>query len=328
MQRLELKRVALFGWMAFALSAVAQTQTPILTEWGDPDLRGLWSSASLTPFERPLDMADKTHFTEAEAEAIRGTGMERTLEALSVIEEFKLSGELNEVFLEPGTEVVRSRSTSLVVDPPNGRVPATPEGARRRLQVLFKRAPNAPSDSHEDRHLGDRCLLTGTLFIPNPFYLNNHHIFQSHDHVAILSEYDSEVRIIPLDGRPPLNPNIRQWAGSSRGHFEGQSLVIETTNFNGRGYFQGATDGLRLVERFTRVDEQTVDYQLTASDPASYTQPWTLENTLRATEGPIYEYACHEGNQSLPNILRGARYMEKMEREKAEKGATQDGARR
>ena len=168
-----------------------------------------------------------------------------------------------------------------------------------------------------DRHIGDRCLLTGTLYIPNPFYLNNHQIFQSKDHVAIWSEYESEIRIIPLDGRPTLDSKIRQWAGSSRGHWEGQTLVIETTNFNGRGYFQGATDGLHLIERFTRVDENTIDYSFTATDPASYTQAWTLENTLRATDGPIYEYACHEGNYGLPNILSGARYMEKLAAEEA-----------
>ena len=208
-----------------AIAVAAAAEPPLHTEWGDPDLRGLWSSASLTPLERPAALGDKTHFTEEEAEALKGTGMEQTLGALSATDEYKVSGELSEIWLEPGSEVVRSRSTSLVVDPPTGKVPLTPEGARRRMQVLFKRAPNAPSDSHEDRHLGDRCLLTGTLFIPNPFYLNNHQIFQSRDHVAILSEYGSEVRIIPLDGRPSLDPSIRQWAGSSRGHWEGETLV-------------------------------------------------------------------------------------------------------
>jgi hypothetical protein len=144
--------------------------------------------------------------------------------------------------------------------------------------------------------------------------------------VAIVSEVMNETRIIPIDGRAPLDPAIRLWAGASRGRFEGESLVVEITNFNDQGGIVGSTSGLRLVERFTRVDADTIDYELTVTDPASYTRPWTLANTLRAIEGPIYEYACHEGNYSLPNILAGARAQEKArEQEKrGREGLTKD----
>ena len=159
--------------------------------------------------------------------------------------------------------------------------------------------------------------MTGGLLVPNPFYLNNHQIVQNRGDVVIVSEVMRQTRIIPLDGRAPLSSGITQWAGDSRGRWEGETLVIETTNFNEKGGFQAATAGLRLIERFTKVDNQTMDYQLTISDPATFTQPWTLVNTLRRIPGQIYEYGCHEGNYGLPNILSGARVQEKVRAEKA-----------
>jgi len=242
--------------------------------------------------------------------------MERTLAPIKF--EVDASGELNEAYMELG-QGVRSRRTSLVVDPPNGKVPYTPAGLKRRNLSIARLLSLVPINSWEDRSLAERCLLTGGLFIPNPFYLNNHQIFQTPDHVAIRSEVMNETRIIPIDGRAPLDSGIELWAGASRGRFEGESLVVEISNFNDEGGLSiiGATEGLRLVERFTRVDADTIDYELTVDDPASFTQPWKLANTLRAIEGPIYEYACHEGNYSLVNILAGARAQEKArEREK------------
>lgn len=293
--------------MVLTFATAEQAKSQFRTEWGDPDFQGIWSNATLTPLERPDEMAEKPFLTEAEADENDRTGLELTI--LSPFDfEVPLSGELNGIWLELG-QVVRSRRTSLVIDPPGGKVPFTPEGRKRR-DLAVARIFSPVANSWEDRALQERCLTTGGMFLPNPFYLNNHMIFQGRDHVAILTEYSSEIRIIPLDGRPPLGPDITQWAGNSRGRWEGESLVVETTNFNNMVDFQGATDGLRIVERFTRVDADTIDYELTATDPASFTQAWTLANTLRKVTGPIYEFACHEGNYGLPNILAGARAQE------------------
>ncbi len=300
-------RVWLIALMVVTLATAEQAKSQLRTEWGDPDLQGIWSNATLTPLERPDQMADQPFLSEAEADAIDKAGLELTLTPFAG--EVPLSGELNEIWLELG-QVVPSRRTSLVLDPPDGKVPFTPEGRKRR-DLALARIFSPVADSWEDRTLFERCLTTGGMFLPNPFYLNNHMIFQSRDHVAILTEYGSEIRIIPLDGRPPLDPSIRKWAGDSRGRWEDGSLVVETTNFNNMVDFQGATDGLRIVERFTRVDADTIDYELTATDPASFAQEWTLANTLRKVAGPIYEYACHEGNYGLPNILAGARAQER-----------------
>ena len=297
-----------------ALGAAAQAQSPLRTPWGHPDLQGIWSNATLTPLERP-DNVDKEYLTEAEAEEVNRTGMERTLAPIKF--EVEASGELNEAYMELG-QAVRSRRTSLVVDPPNGKVPYTPEGTKRRNLAIAQLLSLVPINSWEDRSLAERCLLTGGLFVPNPFYLNNHQLFQTPDHVAIVSEVMNETRIIPLDGRQRPAPGIKLWAGASRGHWEGETLVVETTNYGPRGGMIATTPGLRLVERFTRVDAETIDYEVTVTDPALYTQPWTFANTLRAIEGPIYEYACHEGNYSLVNILAGARAQEKAR--KQEKG--------
>ena len=289
--------------VAVSVSAADAARAQFRTEWGDPDLQGLWSNATLTPLERP-DKVQKEYWTEEEAAEIDRNGLESTLAPIQF--EVRASGELTEVWMELG-KGVRSRRTSLVVDPPNGKVPYTTEGLARRNLAFARLVSMVPINSWEDRGLNERCLLTGGLFVPNPFYLNNHQIFQTRDHVAIKSEVMNEVRLIPIDGREPPAPGVKLWAGASRGRWEGDSLVVEITNYNDKGGLAGSTDGLRLVERFTRVDADTIDYRVTVSDPASYTQPWTLENTLRKIEGPIYEYACHEGNYSLVNILAGAR---------------------
>jgi hypothetical protein len=303
------------------LGAAAPAQTPFRTAWGDPDLQGIWSNATLTPLERP-DTVDQEYLTESEAEELNRTGKERTLAPIKF--EVDASGELNDAYMELG-QGVRSRRTSLVVDPPNGKVPYTPEGLKRRNLAIARLLSMVPINSWEDRSLAERCLLTGGLFIPNPFYLNNHQIFQTPGYVAIRSEVMNETRVIPIDGRQPLDPSIKLWAGASIGHWEGESLVVESANYNDEGGLGiiGATDQLRLVERFTRVDAKTIDYELTVTDPASYTRPWTLANTLRAIEGPIYEYACHEGNYSLVHILAGARAQEKAREQGQREGLTE-----
>jgi hypothetical protein len=301
--------IVLVGALLVATAQAQTSPTPssFRTPWGDPDLQGIWSNASLTPLERP-DTVKAEYWTEAEAAEINRTGKDRTLGPIKF--EVEASGELNDAYLELG-QTVRSRRSSLITEPANGKIPFTPEGLKRRNLVIAQLLSMVPTNSYRDRAPNDRCTLTGGLFVPNAFYLNNHQFFQTRDHVAIKSEVMNETRIIPLDGRAPLDSRIQMWSGASRGHWEGEILVVESANYNGKGGMIGGTEGLRLVERFTRVDAATIDYELTVSDPATYTQTWKLVNTLRAIEGPIYEYACHEGNYSLVNILEGARAQEK-----------------
>ncbi len=292
--------------LAAPLAVRAQQSTP----WGDPDLQGIWSNQTPIPLERPSALADKATFTEAEAADVERTQLQDILKAVAGA--VPLSGELNPIWLETQKgKVGPGRHTSLVVDPPDGRIPFTPEGRTRwdatpslEGQVRGRRmAANGP----EDRPMDERCILTDGLFGPNPFYGNYHQIVQARGYVAILTEMMHETRIIPLDGRSPVGPKIRAWHGDSRGHWEGQTLVVETTNFNEQRRFEGATSQLRLVERFTRLGSDTIRYRLTVSDPATFSRPWTLENGLRRSAGPLYEVACHEGNYGLTGILSGAR---------------------
>ncbi len=296
-----------------SLPVGAQHTTP----WGDPNLQGVWTNQTPTPVERPEGL--NAFFTEEEAAEFEDTALERLVELVGGSElssELELSGEFNEIWLETQHgKVSPSRRTSLVVDPPDGRIPYSPAGRRRweakpTVESILINGP-LPASGPEDRTEDERCITTEGLLIPNPFYNNYHHIVQTPDHVAILTEMMHEVRIIPLDRRGHPHPNIGQWLGDSHGWWEGQTLVVETTNFNDKKLFRGATDQLRLVERFTRLDADTVNYQLTVTDPATFATPWTLENALRRAEGPVYEVACHEGNRGLAGILSGARAEER-----------------
>jgi hypothetical protein len=293
--------------LVVALAEAGQAQTLARTPWGDPDLQGLWNNATVTPLERPAILAKKPFWTEAEAANVEKTGLQTLLKAVAV--EVPLSGELNEIWLEVG-KVVRNRSTSMVIDPPDGRIPYTPEGKKRwdALPTLGKRLA---ADGPEDRALIERCIQVDPVLLPNPFYNNNHQIVQAPGYVLILSEVIHQARIIPLNGQPHFDRRLAGRFGDSRGHWEGQTLVVETTNFSEDGLFRGATAALRIEERFTRVDEATIDYELKVTDPATFPQPWTAIATMRATAGPLFEYGCHEGNYALGGILRGARFEEK-----------------
>jgi hypothetical protein len=261
----------------------------------------------VAPLERPAMLAKKPFWTEAEAIEVEKNGMQTLLKAVAI--EVPVSGELNEIWLEPN-RMLRNRNTSMVVDPPDGRIPYTPDGKKRwdAQPTLGKRlTANGP----EERALIERCIQVDPVLIPNPFYNNNHQIVQAPGYVMIVSEVIHQARIIPLDGRRHVDGRITQWFGDSRGRWEGQTLVVETTNFREDGLFRGATAALRLEERFTRVDAATIDYEVKVTDPATFTQPWTAISTLRATAGPMFEYGCHEGNYSMPAILKGARVEEK-----------------
>jgi hypothetical protein len=278
------------------------------TPWGDPDIQGIWTNQSPTPLERPDTMAGKATFTAEEAAEFERTSLERLL--VTVAREVPFSGELNEIWLETAKgKVPPGLGTSLVVDPPDGKVPYTPEG-KKRWDAQPKIGQKMKADVPEDRTLAERCLTTDGILVPNPYYNNYVQIVQAPGHVAIVTEMMHEVRVIPLDGSPHVGADVRTWTGDSRGWWDGQTLVVETTNFNDRKQFRGASDQLHLVERFTRLEDDTIEYRLTVTDPATFTQPWTLVNGLRRGEGGIYEVGCHEGNIGLRGILAGARAQE------------------
>jgi hypothetical protein len=290
-------------------SAAAQT-----TPWGDPDLQGVYSNQTPVPLERPKELGDKAFFTAAEAAEFQRTALPRLLARVSG--GIPTSGELSEIWLETQKgRVGPALRTSMVIDPPDGTIPYSAEGRKRweAAPTLEGELAGRPVQANrpEDRTLEERCITTGGVFMPNPFYNNYHEIVQAPGYVAIVTEMMHEVRVIPLDRRPPLGSGIRQWLGDSRGWWEGRTLVVETRNFNDKRLFRGATKDLTLVERFTRVDADTLRYQLTISDPATFTQPWTIENGLWRTGEQLYEVACHEGNYGLANILSGARAQER-----------------
>jgi hypothetical protein len=300
-------RVGLFVAVVL-LSTTTLFGTSQNTPWGDPDLQGIWSNQSPTPLERPDALAGKTTLSEEEAAEFERTSLERLLTTFA--REVPISGELNEIWLETAKgKVPPGRSTSLVVDPPDGKIPYTPEG-RKRWDAVPKMGKPMLANTPEDRNFAERCITTDGLLVPNPFYNNYFEIVQAPGHVAIVTEMMHEVRVIPLDRRPHVGSGVRMWSGDSRGWWEGQTLVVETRNFNDKMLFRGATSELRLVERFTRLDADTIEYRLTVTDPATFTRPWTLVNGLRRADGGIYEVACHEGNIGLRGILAGARAQE------------------
>jgi hypothetical protein len=293
---------------------VPAAATAQMTPWGDPDLQGVWTNQTPVPLERPAPLGDKAFFTKAEAEEFQRTALPRLLGFVAPA--LPTSGELNDIWLETMKgRVGPSLRTSLVIDPADGKVPYTPEGRRRWESVPSleneREGRLAGADKPEDRALEERCITTGGLFLPNPFYNNYHRIVQAPGYVVIVTEMMHEARVIPLDRRPPIGKGIRQWLGDSRGHWEGRTLVVETSNFNDKRLFRGATTALTLVERFTRHDADTIRYQLTVSDPATFARPWTIENGLWRTGEEMYEAGCHEGNSGLANILSAARAAER-----------------
>jgi hypothetical protein len=281
---------------------------------GQPDLQGYWSSATLTPLERPAELAGKPFLTEQEAAAyekqLLQTGNRDRREANA---ETDVGRAYNEFWFERGNKVVGTRRTSLIVDPPDGRIPPLLPEAQKIADAARAYARQHPADGPEDRGLPERCLLwptAGPPMLPGG-YNNNYQIIQSPGYVVILVEMIHDVRIIPLDGRPHLGSNVRQWMGDSRGHWEGNTLVVDTTDFNGKARFRGADEKMHLTERFTRADPDTLLYEFTVDDPTAFTKPWSAQVPMRKSEGPIFEYACHEGNYGMEGILGGARAEEK-----------------
>ena len=219
----------------------------------------------------------------------------------------------NNFWYDRGTKAVGTRRTSLIVDPPDGRIPALMPEAEKRVKEKRAWMEEHATDGPEGRSLAERCILwttAGPPMLPGP-YNNNFQIVQTRDRVVILNEMIHNVRIIPLDGSPHLSSNIRQWLGDSRGHWDGNTLVVDTTNFSDEYSFRGSDRNLHLMERFTRVSPDTLLYEFTVDDPTAFTKPWTAQIAVTRAKGPIYEYACHEGNYAMTDILAGARAAEK-----------------
>jgi len=292
------------------------------TPWGHPDLQGIWSTATITPFERPTDLAGKEFLTAQEAADFeRRTVETANRDRRGGSAEADVAGAYNEFWFDRGTKVVPTRRTALVIDPPDGRIPAmTPEAQIRLNGEAATRKARGPADNPEDFSLWVRCIVRGvpTVMLPQG-YNGNYRIHQTPDYVVIVAEMIHEARIIPLDGRPHLPPTMRQWTGDPVGRWEGDTLVVETTNFSEKAAYRGTTASLRLVERFTRTAPDVLLYRVTIDDPATFTRPWTVELPVTPTDGEIYEYACHEANYSLADMLRGARAQEKKAADAAKK---------
>ena len=311
-------------WLATASAAgqpqSAATWTMPRTSWGAPDLQGIWTNATLTPMERPETLEAASVLTAEQAAEFEVQSAENLR-----VNDRRIPGVVgayNQFWMDAGTTVVESLRTSLVVDPPDDRIPWSAAG-RARLESDSGRYGVGPFDSWVDADTGERCLTDGLPLVPLQGYNMNTHILQAPGWVAILNEMFHEYRIVPVDGRAPVAPAIGQWLGGGNGRWEGDTLVVESTRFAGRGHYlwratwRAARPTLHLVERFTRVDEQTIDYEFTMTDPEMFTRPWTAlvpmttDHASRGvTSGPMYEYACHEGNYGLMNMLRGARAQE------------------
>ena len=279
--------------------------TPPRTADGQPDFQGVWATATLTPLERSAEFAGKEFLTEQEAAEYE----RRTLEQVNSDRrdggaDADLRRNYNEFWRDRATTVVASRRTSIIVDPPDGKIP-TPTPEARKRQAARGEAGRVLSGP-EDLALRIRCISRDLPMIPTP---NNNflQIVQASGYVAMIYEMMHEFRLIPLDGRPHASERVRGYMGDSRGHWEGDTLVIDTTNFMGKGNFYGADENMHLTERLTRTDPDTILYQFTVDDPTAFTKPWSGALSIRKTPEAIFEYACHEGNYSMTNILAGAR---------------------
>jgi hypothetical protein len=298
-----------------AKPAAAASGTPpaLRTPDGTPDLQGYWTATTVTPLERPKDLGDKAFFTPEEAAAYakkqlatpEPTGPGTYADVHYNMAQFGL--DKNQV------KLASSIRTSLITDPPDGRVPPMlPEAVKRNAERAALNKGHE-FDSAQNRSLSEQCILwpnEGPPMLPVG-YNGNIQIVQSPGYVAILQEMIHDVRVIPTDGSPHLPADVRQWMGDSRGHWEGDTLVVDTTNFTDRTAFRGSSANLHVIERFRRVDADTISYQFTVEDPSTWAHSWSADIPMAHTQGPIFEYACHEGNYGMANNLSGARAEEK-----------------
>ena len=282
-----------------------------------PDLSGQWTNGTATPVQRPQEFAGKPRFTEQEAAEWERAGLERLINLLSPDD--RLAADVNDIYLETSEfKVLPDRRTSLIVDPADGRLPA-------RLQQADERVARRPKPSYDDPELiglGERCLF-GDAFgtsavaapiVPNPVGQNFYQIVQTPTHVMIYTEVVHDVRIIRMRAAH-VPAGVQLWLGDSIGRWEGDTLVVDTTNYTPKTHFRGSSDRLHVVERFRRVGAETLEYRATVEDPDTWATPWTVDIPFKATPKPIFEYACHEGNRAIENYMRGARAEEQRAKE-------------
>jgi hypothetical protein len=306
-------------------SAAKQTTAgakALRTADGHPDLQGIWSFATITPLERPDNLAGKQVLTDEDVAKAEAAAAEARIDRAPKKGEV---GAYNQFWMDRGTKVLKNRQTSLIVDPPDGKLPTyTPEGEKRHAALTEARKRNA---GPEDRYLAERCIVgfnAGPPMLASA-YNNLVQVFQTPGHVAILNEMVHSARVVPMDGRP--HGTMSQWSGDSRGRWEGETLVIETTNFRDDGIgvlsqkLQVTDTNLRVVERFRRIDADTLLYEFTVTDPTIWTKPWSGSMTMEKTTDRMFEFACHEGNYGLAGILAGTRADEKAAAAAAKKGS-------
>jgi hypothetical protein len=317
-----------------ALSAPAAAYHAPKTAFGQPDLQGNWTNATITPFERDKQYGDRLALTDQEVKALEGSNAQLVAEGNKPTDPNAKVTDLptncgrgftgvdcgyNSAWVDPGTKIIDMggiKRSSILVSPANGHLPAMTKEAAEKLRARFAgaRGGRGSFDNPENRSLGERCILSfgssaGPPMLPL-LYNNNYQIVQTRDEVAIEVEMVHDVRHIRLSGSHPPQ-NVKLWMGDSIGHWEGDTLVVETSNMRPEQNFRGASVGSKIVERFTRVAPNQIKYSFTVDDPQIYTAPYTGEVALNASKGPLYEYACHEGNYALPGILAGARTEEK-----------------
>jgi hypothetical protein len=290
----------------------SKSWTPPRTADGQPDLQGVWSTATTTPLERPAEFAGKSTLTATEA-------AEYQKKAINDVNGDRRDGggaadvgrAYNEFWRERGN-VVPDLRTSLITDPPDGKIPPLTREAQKRQADRAAVARGHDFDGPENRNLQERCLLANNAGPPmTPAnYSANYQIAQGPGWVVLVNEMAHDARVIPLDGRPHAPPNIRQWMGDARGHWEGSTLVVETTNFTDKTPFRGSSENMRLVERFTRTGPDVLLYEFTVDDPAAFSRPWTVKIPTHRADGVMYEFACHEGNYGMEGILSGGRAAE------------------
>jgi hypothetical protein len=311
----------LAGLCVAALLPAQKNWTVPRTPDGKPDLQGVWTNATITPLERPANLAGKPTMTDAEAKAYEKANYDE-LKSQDGASDGPLlraagssgTGGYNFLFIDPGTELARVdgvKRTSLIVDPPDGKVPPITPEARERNMAMMRGYANF--DSVKARPLSERCLIgfgstSGPPMLP-VLYNNTYQIVQTPDHVMILVEMVHDARIIRMNATH-APATVRQWLGDSIGHWEGDTLVVDTTNFTDKTRFRGSSENLHVIERFQRVDPSTILYRVSIDDPSTFSKIWTAEYPFSVTKGPIYEYACHEGNYSMVDILGGARKAE------------------
>ena len=302
MKRQSLLLAAAAGVLSLSLSA-ADWKAP-RTAWGDPDLQGVWSTAAemSTPFERPAQFGARQLLTDEEFE-------QRLKQASDNTGAFAgTSTDPPQHWIERGQA---TRHTSMIIDPPDGHLPAiTPEGRRRQTAGP---APfgDGPFDGPEDTSLWVRCITRGMPGVMFPTVYNaNVRLAQGPGYVAITYEMIHDTRVIPTDGRRHISAKIRQYFGDSTGRWDGDTLVVDVTNFSDKSSFRGSSDRMHLTERFRRVDKDTVRYEVTFDDPQTWAAPWTAALDMRRQEGGMFEYACQEGNYGLMNMLRASRLAE------------------